>query len=877
MPYHQILELSALPDNPDVYVLGVHARRVTFYSQQCRAINLVDALEYHSNRGPLAGKSVAVIGAGAAGVTAAARLLEYEAKVTVFEKAPGPLSIQGNSRHRYLHPTIYDWPFSAIDPAESDAKLPVMNWSAGTAAEVAASLEARFKALKPVEFLPSTKVAAVRQAAGRVSVEWKKGPRDFDLVLIAAGFGLEPEGQKQNSYWEGDPVDYAARDNPSILILGYGDGALTDLMRACVLKFDHERFLQEIIRLVPAATLQEIRTCESDPRAEDAGWLTLTLSQILPKAPQIERYLRSKLNLTRKVFLAGPGPGVCSYLDPRACAINRFVAAHLDAIRAFEHIVWPDGNPQIDARNPDDPVLAELQRQVVEKSREPAKRVLFRFGPKPPAIAAIEGIQDGAAKLKEQWSRVKVAEDLTRQRLWETPFARLPSGKLARTCLVVCKPASQDELALMAQSAIQQRPDFGLDVNPVPIDAARCLPNREALLSFTRAMCSSPLVIFELGKDMGKSDLAGMMLMGIRSAVRRGVTLAVTSRMIKAKDWAELPFNLKELQILSLPFQKAQASATLLADSIASAFKTLRSDAGGYRDLPVFDIVRRTKRRTPDAHPNQVEALGLCSFSPKHEKSWEALKLALDRVDTGGRILVLRRVTEYSSPLLVAERLYELIRFARVCVVDWTEWRPNVFFELGVRMAVHRIPALIVATEAAIQSAERGEKHAFRAMFRPLTYSKNPKAVTGLQQVARLELEHRLKADSSPTDTVYEIAQRHVNIEQEFGSAQIHQQFLRAAFAAVGSDIGRSGKPAVLYSENPKLASQALNAAIETVWGAYLILEDKLGDQSLPPPVRDELSTTFDSIAALLLGLLARCDSSDHGRIRAKLESYNQE
>jgi hypothetical protein len=52
----------------------------------------------------------------------------------------------------------------------------------------------------------------------------------------------------------------------------------------------------------------------------------------------------------------------------------------------------------------------------------------------------------------------------------------------------------------------------------------------------------------------------------------------------------------------------------------------------------------------------------------------------------------LRRVSDYPSPLLVADRLYELIRFSGLCLVDWSEWRPNVFFEMGVRLAVHPDP-----------------------------------------------------------------------------------------------------------------------------------------------------------------------------------------
>ena len=45
------------------------------------------------------------------------------------------------------------------------------------------------------------------------------------------------------------------------------------------------------------------------------------------------------------------------------------------------------------------------------------------------------------------------------------------------------------------------------------------------------------------------------------------------------------------------------------------------------------------------------------------------------------------RTLDLQSPRLVGQALYEQVRWSSWCVVDWTEWRPNVFFELGVRLA----------------------------------------------------------------------------------------------------------------------------------------------------------------------------------------------
>ena len=69
---------------PGVYLLGSLNRHITVYSQQCRAINLIHTLIH---TGGLDGKSVAVVGAGFAGLTAACALAQRGWSVRVHERA----------------------------------------------------------------------------------------------------------------------------------------------------------------------------------------------------------------------------------------------------------------------------------------------------------------------------------------------------------------------------------------------------------------------------------------------------------------------------------------------------------------------------------------------------------------------------------------------------------------------------------------------------------------------------------------------------------------------------------------------------------------------------------------------------------------------
>jgi hypothetical protein len=73
MTPQQIINEAIIPGTGSVLVLGSFEKRVTVYAQQVRALNLVDALLSESLVRPQGGK-IAIIGGGAAGITAAVAL-----------------------------------------------------------------------------------------------------------------------------------------------------------------------------------------------------------------------------------------------------------------------------------------------------------------------------------------------------------------------------------------------------------------------------------------------------------------------------------------------------------------------------------------------------------------------------------------------------------------------------------------------------------------------------------------------------------------------------------------------------------------------------------------------------------------------------------
>jgi NADPH-dependent 2,4-dienoyl-CoA reductase/sulfur reductase-like enzyme len=95
------------PDHP-LYLVGIFARGVTVYSQQIRALNLIWALVEQRllackvTRAPRERGSIAIIGGGFAGLTAAAALIKkgVYAHITIFEQRDTLLPLQHGSDTR---------------------------------------------------------------------------------------------------------------------------------------------------------------------------------------------------------------------------------------------------------------------------------------------------------------------------------------------------------------------------------------------------------------------------------------------------------------------------------------------------------------------------------------------------------------------------------------------------------------------------------------------------------------------------------------------------------------------------------------------------------------------------------------------------------
>tara|TARA_R110002020_G_scaffold993_6_gene4940 strand:- start:8544 stop:10967 length:2424 start_codon:yes stop_codon:yes gene_type:complete len=280
----EIIAEALIPDTHSVFVLGSFEQRVTVFAQQVRALNLVDAIL--SRRLLQETGRVAIVGGGAAGITAAvalARAAPQLKALDLFDSRSDVLELQHNSS-RYLHPHFYDWPNAGSD--NPDAGLPIMNWTAGPAGEVAASLRAQFdhaQRTSILKFQEDTRVTGLNPSMTstvRVLVPSASSlGKIYDVVILAVGFGLEAflDGDTP-SYWLPSQMSAALltpQPEPLIFVSGNGDGGLVDFLMSAFNAMEHREICELILGLDLGQAIAALELIEQEAWA--AGGLDLDL------------------------------------------------------------------------------------------------------------------------------------------------------------------------------------------------------------------------------------------------------------------------------------------------------------------------------------------------------------------------------------------------------------------------------------------------------------------------------------------------------------------------------------------------------------------------------------------------------------------------
>jgi len=285
------------------------------------------------------------------------------------------------------------------------------------------------------------------------------------------------------------------------------------------------------------------------------------------------------------------------------------------------------------------------------------------------------------------------------------------------TVLVVCRENGSDALVtvterglILRQSDLAERSGKSVAAdaqrigdNVFRLNVQTAFTDRAAMIARLRAVCLADIAIFDVtGTGAAGIEPGIMLLLGVRSVVRRGVSICSVDHDPEELFGVKLPYNLQQLNIASHGAKLGEIEAAeRLAVKLANGLHDLDHDLT-YLDLPAFDSIRTLGGDLRDYEPIPFYRgpLYLGPFDAEFENEYyrklePEIQVLLDRIarDKDGRDYQRPRVfrlIDYDRARMVSQSLYHSIRRHDFCLIDWTWLRPNVFFEFGVRLASRR-------------------------------------------------------------------------------------------------------------------------------------------------------------------------------------------
>jgi hypothetical protein len=402
-----------------------------------------------------------------------------------------------------------------------------------------------------------------------------------------------------------------------------------------------------------------------------------------------------------------------------------------------------------------------------------------------------------------------------------------------------------------------------LEDHVVAVQVLDAVQTPERWLQLVEAICRAPIMIV----DVTDFQPATMIALGVRAVVRRGITIAMTARHLADDELSRLPFNIQESKLVSyddadLTDKDDLHSLNVIANTVVSGLRELRSNPR-YLDLPAYDAVRCPPQEQPlERQQARETVLILCSFHEEYRGHWKKLNTALAKSYPRNLIA---RMRDIASPRLVGPALYEQIRWTKTCVVDWTHWRPNVFFELGVRLACSNLePVCLLEEDDA--SPPLKQKPLLEALFGPTRYPASKDVRPAVRNALTAHDLHRALKDGDtpppravsrvPYSGTHQVCLASFDYAQERVMLRPHE-FLRGSVdALVGKDPQKTGESPVLFATNPAFARELRHSVRERWIASWLYLRSRhlKADLDRDPALRQELKdlgeTFFQQVRA---------------------------
>ena len=177
------------------------------------------------------------------------------------------------------------------------------------------------------------------------------------------------------------------------------------------------------------------------------------------------------------------------------------------------------------------------------------------------------------------------------------------------------EPAADGVLRTAVREAIEiLAAEWDQKIDLIQRSATDCVSTKESYIDVVRRICRADVCIF----DLTRYEPAMMLLLGIRSVVKRGITIGSASAGIE-----DAPYDIKELSLLS--HAQAATKGLKLRNVIAERIRAGRAAQSlqHYLDLPTFDAVRNLPPgRRSEILPKE-HVLLLSSYSPGLEANLE--------------------------------------------------------------------------------------------------------------------------------------------------------------------------------------------------------------------------------------------------------------
>lgn len=363
-----------------------------------------------------------------------------------------------------------------------------------------------------------------------------------------------------------------------------------------------------------------------------------------------------------------------------------------------------------------------------------------------------------------------------------------------------------------------------------------------ALEHAVRAVVEADIVVF----DVTQFEPAVMLLLGVRSACRRALTVCSHGGGWREGMPLALPFNLQDLNVNSHTAPEDMVDGDPVIKRFVKRVETGLQQLAkhpAYLDLPGFEELRQlgSDPEALDTISVQERVVVLCSYSKPFFQNWRYLRENLkkelsDQKQYGPQI---ERVIDYGTSQLVRQGLYEQIRRVAACVVDWSELRASVFLELGARLAINPYGAVqlieerwllsnrdkLVPKDGAPHLGPRKQEELLQRLFAPGVYQLHGKRLKAFEQAVRELVERNPNRDGEAAyNRIYRVALRHIGGVQSAHSS-VALALKHQADALHQTIWETDAKSPGLFTDNQNMKQDNLRAAVELRLAAWLYLE----------------------------------------------------